>query len=75
MTAEELLCALSEDAVERLRWLVCRLFRIPPGEAPSDSECIWAAANMVLDARGGESGSMAGANPAFDEERFERLKR
>ena len=74
MTAEELLNFLEGNAMERLRWLVCRRFSLAPDAAPTDGACLWAAANMVLDARNGKKDEKAGANPAFDEERFESLK-
>ena len=70
MTAEELLSALAKDPMERLRWLLCRRFGLSPEAAPGDAACLWAAANLVLDARLGA----AGGNAAFDEARFAALK-
>ncbi len=65
---------IRQEAVERLRWLVLREFRVLPGcEAARqlrDEDLIFAGVNMVLDmqAVGREE------NPAFDEERFSKLK-
>lgn len=74
MTAEALLIALSENPMERLRWAVCRAFGLAPDAAPSDGACLWAAANMVLDGRNLKDAEKAGANPAFDEGRYQRLR-
>jgi hypothetical protein len=40
----------------------------------SDRDCLFAAANMVIDLRRRDQGSRGGGNPAFDEARFKRLK-
>ncbi len=62
-------------AMERLRWLVLREFRVLPGSEAalqaSDEDIIFAGVNMVLDM---ESGGDPGENPAFSEERFRQMK-
>lgn len=78
MNAEKLLGALEDDPVSRLRWRVLCRFGCPPGgtddRSMSDRDCLFAAANMVLDLRRGDIAEKAGGNPAFDEARFSRLK-
>ena len=68
---DELLAALEADPMERLRWLVTARFSLPPDTALTDAYCLWAAANMVLDARGK---NREGSNPSFDTEEFSRLR-
>ncbi|HBD85959.1 MAG TPA: hypothetical protein DC001_00865 [Clostridiales bacterium] len=77
MTAEELLCSLDADPLSRLRWRVLDYFGVLPGGADdtlSDSACLLAAANLVLDLRQNAKREGAGGNPAFDRARFEALK-
>lgn len=65
---------MQQDAMERLRWLVLREFRVLPGcecaRQLSDGDILFAGVNMVLDMQlaGGET------NPDFDGERFERMR-
>jgi len=78
MSADELLGALEDDPVSRLRWRVLCHFGCPPGGADdrsmSDRDCLFAGVNMVLDLRRREKTEKAGGNPAFDEARFERIR-
>ncbi len=71
MTARPLIEAAAADAMSRLRWRVIERFRLAPDTRLSDADCLWAAANMVLDARETVGG---GGNAAFDEGRFLTLK-
>lgn len=60
------------SAIERLRWLVFREFNTLPGSVPlSDEDCLRCGVNMVLDRQA--AGAQA-HNPAFDEERFGKMK-
>ncbi|MEG0876076.1 MAG: hypothetical protein RSD32_02750 [Oscillospiraceae bacterium] len=76
MTFETLVGRLEDDALERLRWLILREFRILPGSRAakklSDEACVICGAHMVLDCRlrAGDSGGEGGSNPAFDEKLF-----
>lgn len=78
MNTEALLGALKGDPAARLRWRVLCYFGCPPGgtedRSMSDRDCLFAAANMVLDIRRKDQTEKAGGNPAFDEARFRRLK-
>lgn len=72
---ERLLDALAGDPMARLRWRVLTRFGLPPGGAAlSDADCLFAAANMVLDARARRTAEQGGRNPAFDAGRFRRLR-
>lgn len=72
---EALLETLAADPVARLRWRVLTRFNLPPGGAAlSDADCLFAAANMVLDARARRKTEEDGANPGFDADRFRRLR-
>ena len=64
--------AFELNAMDRLRWLVCKQFGVlPQGDRPSEEDCLRCGINMVLDrqlAQGFAQGS------SFDPERFETLK-
>ena len=69
MTAEELLERAGSDDLARLRWHLCRLFRVAPwsklGRSLGDEECLALAAQLVLDRQG--TAAQAGARtPHFD---------
>lgn len=73
MTADTLISALDVDPVARLRWRVLEHFRVPPGcaddMAMSDADALWAAANMVMDARlAGEEAGRSRPFPAGSED-------
>lgn len=63
------------EAMERLRWLVLREFRVLPGSEAArqarDEDIIFAGVNMVLDMEGGGAFE---ENPGFDERRFMEMK-
>jgi len=79
LTAEEIICRLESDPLERLRWIVLREFRVLPGSNAarelSDENFITCGAHMVLDLRLSSENfnSERGQNEAFSEERFTRL--
>jgi hypothetical protein len=77
MTPEELTDALSENSMERLRWLVLREFSVLPSSRAarrmSDADCLRFACHMLLDRRAG-AGAGEEYNPAFDPDRFIKLK-
>ena len=62
------------EAIERLRWLVLREFRVLPGSEAArqvrDEDIIFAGVNMVLDMEGGGREE----NHGFNETRFRELK-
>ena len=78
MNGEELIEALAADPIGRLRWRVCREFRILPSSRTarrmSDREVVACGAQMVLDRRGTRAPAPECAdNGAFDETRFASL--
>lgn len=80
MMTEELLRELWGDDMARLRWRICRMFGVAPwskkGQALSDEMCLEIAAHMVLDRREQQQMgfSESTGNPAFDQQRFLKLK-
>lgn len=79
MNGEELLERLAGDPVGRLRWRVCREFRVLPcsrtARRMSDREAVAYGAQMVLDRRekSGGAGFETARNGDFDEKRFAAL--
>ena len=77
MTAEELLERAGSDDLARLRWHLCRLFRVAPwsklGRSLGDEECLALAAQLVLD-RQGTAAQGGERNPKFDGAVFLRRK-
>ena len=75
MNGEELIEKLADDPVGRLRWRVCREFRVLPSSLAarrmSDRQVVACGAQMVLDRRG--HSLEAGRNGGFDEKRFAAL--
>lgn len=69
--------ALAADPRARLRWRVLRAFGALPSERRAkrltDRQAALCALHMILDLGG--PAQAAGENPAFDESRFEELKR
>lgn len=65
---------MTPTAMERLRWMILREFRVLPGSRAeremSDGDVIFAGVNMVLDRETAHSGE----NLSFDEDRFRRLR-
>lgn len=76
MKMEKLLETLEGDAVERLRWKLCRLFGVAPwsrlGQSLTEEQCLELAAHWVLDSR--EQRGQSPENPGFDMDRFRKLK-
>jgi len=71
MEAEEIIRALENDPVERLRW---RVFRETGLRRLSKRRLLLCACHMLLDS-GYDSAPGAGGNPCFDMERFIMLSR
>ncbi len=64
------LAALSDDALEQLRWYVARRLGIAP-YCQSDAEVVKCGLHLLSEQSGGGEASF---NPAFDGLRFERLR-
>ena len=77
MTAEELLERAGSDDLARLRWHLCRLFRVAPwsklGRSVGDVDCLARAAQRVLDGPG-TAAQVGDRNPNFDGAVFIRRK-
>ena len=59
------------SAMDRLRWIVCRKFRVLPGSVPlSDADYLRCGINMLIDRQMGKNQE---ENPDFDQSRFEAL--
>jgi len=75
MSAQELLQALAEDSLARLRWRVDRLFGILPGSRQDremdDGQLLLCGMHMVLDSM---AAGVETENGHFDPERFKQLK-
>lgn len=76
---EQLLAALAADERGRLHWKLCRLFGVAPwsrlGRELSEEMCLVLAGQWVLDERERQQiAAPASGNPAFDLERFRKLK-
>lgn len=74
ITKDSLLCSLAAAPMERLRWYVLDYFKLPPWAELSESDILWAAANMALDKRERTAGERADINGAFDESAFAARK-
>lgn len=79
MSGEELIDKLARNPVARLRWRVCREFRILPfskeAQRMTDRQVVFCGAQMVLDRRerDGARGDEGTLNGGFDEARFAQL--
>lgn len=79
MTAGELLAALEQDQLERLKWLVLREFSVLPGSEAAcqltDEDYLRCGAHLLLDLRQsrGRADAEEAKNPAFDAGRFLEL--
>jgi hypothetical protein len=80
LTAEELLEAIANSPLERLRWLVLSRFNVLPGSKQagelSDEDVIVCGAHMVLEQRGKRTlsgGFETGVNSSFERARFAGL--
>lgn len=73
MTAEEVLKRVRADDLARLRWHLCRMFRVAPwsrlARSLTNEDCLLFAAHMLLDRRD-EATPTAAENPGFDGELF-----
>lgn len=79
MTAEEIISQLENDYLERLKWLICKEFRILPSSEETknltEEAVILCGAHMVLDKRMRKGGSdtEGAVNGSFDEQYFQML--
>lgn len=79
MNSEKLMDALAADPLGRLRWRVCREFRVLPSSHAArrmnDRQVVACGAQMVLDRREcrGETRRETARNSSFDEKRFAAL--
>lgn len=78
MMIDNLLVRLDLEPRERLRWRVLREFKVLPGSREdkrlSDVDCVICGLHMLLDMQRGQVKGAGYTNPAFDPERFEKLK-
>ncbi len=79
MTERQLLDALAQDSLQRLRWRVLSHFNIMPYSREArrikNRHVILAAAHMVLDKTSASETNAAYVNSNFDQSRFLNLRR